>query len=150
MKFQINKNNITYINLNFKEWFGDMTFTKSKKFTPLISKKLHRNMNDKEILGELKPEKVSLADVSDTIQTLDRAVWALFYVKDVNGVLRTVRVFWRGDGWHVFANSVGDIRAWYAGYRVFSRNFLDAVKDSTLTPCLPDTLEINGITYVKK
>lgn len=46
----------------------------------------------------------------------------IFYIKDINGTLRVVGVYWRGGGWGVHASSVENTRAWSAGYRVFSAN----------------------------
>ena len=44
----------------------------------------------------------------------------IFYVHDINGVLRAVDVCWDGDGWDVRAGSVEGPRGWDAGCRVFS------------------------------
>ena len=47
----------------------------------------------------------------------------IFYVRDTNGELRAVHVYWYagyGD-WRVHARSVGYPGAWDAGIRVFSR-----------------------------
>ena len=46
----------------------------------------------------------------------------IFYIKDQNGVLRPVGVYWCDDGWLVSAYSVGRPSRWDAGGRVFSRN----------------------------
>ncbi len=46
----------------------------------------------------------------------------IFYVKDINGVLRAVDVYWDGGGWYVSAYSVGYTNGWDAGGRVFSVN----------------------------
>ena len=46
----------------------------------------------------------------------------IFYVKDINGVLRAVLVYWNACGWSVYAISVEDTNEWIAGYRVFSAN----------------------------
>ena len=49
--------------------------------------------------------------------------WAnIFYVRDINGELRAVRVRWDGRGWFVDAYSVTYPNGWYDGNRVFSRN----------------------------
>jgi len=53
---------------------------------------------------------------------LNNGWWNILYVKDQNGVLRTVSVCWLVDGWNVYARSVGDPYGWYDGYQVFSRN----------------------------
>ena len=47
----------------------------------------------------------------------------IFYVRDINGILRTVRVLWEVDGWNIEAFSVGHPDYWHTGSQVFSRNF---------------------------
>lgn len=46
----------------------------------------------------------------------------IFYVRDVNLVLRAVSVNWNGGGWFVCAGSVKCPYGWLAGCRVFSRD----------------------------
>jgi len=49
--------------------------------------------------------------------------WAnIFYIRDINGVLRAVSVSWDGGGWGVSAVSREGPIAWRGGRRVFSRN----------------------------
>jgi hypothetical protein len=51
--------------------------------------------------------------------------WAnIFYIRDRNGVLRAVYVYWIDDGWDVSARSVEYPARWNDGYQVFSRNSL--------------------------
>jgi len=118
--FKVGKE-FSWIGSNFKEWFGDMDF-KKKKTEPLISQKLPRNMNDSEILAELKPTEVTLDEVYSTLQTMDKSWWAIFYVKDVSGVLRTVNANWCGGGWGVGADGVANPGRWGDSSQVFSRN----------------------------
>ena len=120
MNFKIGENSIVYLGDNFKEWFGGMPVKGGIK---LVSKKLPRSMTDKEILDELKPEEVSLGDVYHILKTLNYDIWAIFYVKDKDNVLRAVRVYWRGGGWHVRAYPTGNTIEWRDGDQVFSRNF---------------------------
>lgn len=122
MKFTNKLKNIRYTGNNFDKWFGNVDFPEIADMVPLESKKLPRSMSDEEILAELKPEPISLSEVYKTLETMDKDVWALFYVKDNAGVLRVVSVGWDGDGWHVRADGVADPYAWNDGYRVFSRN----------------------------
>ena len=79
----------SYQGANFKEWFGDMTFEKSE--AKLFSKKLPRNMSDKEIFAELKPTEVSMGEIFNALDTLAPSGWYLFYARDKDGVLRAVR-----------------------------------------------------------
>lgn len=53
---------------------------------------------------------------------LDNGWTNIFYIKDQNGVLRAVFVFWCDDGWYVCASSVESPHGWHGGHRVFSRN----------------------------
>ncbi len=46
----------------------------------------------------------------------------IFYVRDINGVLRAVVVYWNGVGWRVDADGVTHPGAWDVGDQVFSRN----------------------------
>lgn len=46
----------------------------------------------------------------------------IFYIRDVKGVLRSVSVMWCNVAWYVRASSVGDLRGWDVGARIFSRN----------------------------
>lgn len=112
----------SYQNHYFTEWFGDMEFNDASKSSTLFSIKLPRIMSDQEIMAELKPTELTLGEVYYALETADRSGWTLFYVKDKDGVLRAVRVFWRGDGWGVRARSVEDPDGWYDGFQVFSRN----------------------------
>lgn len=154
MKITTKLKDISYTNSNFDEWFGDMEFPEVSDMTPLTSKILPRSMNDSEILAELKPQEVTLSDMYFTLQSLDKSVWALFYIKDKDGVLRAVYVYWYGDGWYLYANSVLHPCEWHAGYQVFSRNFFDTEKNDSLTPIpldsLPYELTINGVIYIQK
>lgn len=113
----------SYQSSRFKEWFGEMKFEKST--TKLYSMKLPRYMTDQEILEELKPTEVSLGNIFFTLQNASKKDWMIFFVRDINGVLRAVRVSWYGDGWDVYASSVEDARDWRAGFVVFSRNSFD-------------------------
>ena len=46
----------------------------------------------------------------------------IFYIRDQNGVLRAVGVYWVVGGWRVFAHSVEDPYGCSDGLRMFSRN----------------------------
>lgn len=138
---KIGENNINYLSSNFKEWFEEMKFSLPEKFQPLTSKKLHRSMNDTEILAELKPEEITLADLYETLKIMDRDMYALFYIKDKNGVLRTVDVGWYGAGWDVYASEVSYPYRWGGGGQVFSRNWnSDTLTSDSVTLVHSDAL----------
>lgn len=111
----------SYQSSNFKEWFGDIKYVDKKH--ELFSKKLGTSMNNEEILNTLKPEPVLLGNVFNHVKTMNRDIYAIFYCKDKNGVLRAVRVHWYVDGWLVDADSVENPFRWRDGSQVFSRNF---------------------------
>ena len=135
-----NKLKISYVGNNFKEWFYPLKFDPKNKVKPLTSQKVPHAMNDIEILAELKPTEVSMEEIIATLETLDDSVWALFYCKDKNSVLRAVSVNWNSndDGWYVHAYAVTNPGSWFDGGRVFSRQFLNA---KTLGSSDPLTLE---------
>ena len=108
---------------DFRTWFEDIPID-----TGVVCdfKTINRYMNDAEILAEFKPESVSLGDFVETLQNgrmLKDDYTKIFYIKDKNGVLRTVYVDWNDDCWLVGASSVEDPRRWYSGNLVFSRVF---------------------------
>lgn len=143
MKLTTKLKNISYTGNNFDKWFGDIDFPEIDSMIPLESKKLPRSMNDQEILAELKPEPVLLSEVYKTLDAMDKSTLALFYVKDVSGVLRAVDVGWDVDGWLVDADGVARPDAWSDGNQVFSRNWnLDTLKSVTLSSS--DTLSLES------
>jgi hypothetical protein len=117
----------SYTGENFEDWFFDMPFDIKKSAEPLIGTMLPRRMNSSEILEQLNPTEVSLEELYGTLQVLDHSVWALFYIKDVNGVLRSVSAVWIAGigGWNVNARGVARPIQWGAGDQVFSCNSRD-------------------------
>lgn len=103
-------------------------------------------MNDDEIFIELKPSEVSLEEIYNTIQTLDKEILAIFYVKDSSLVLRAVLVYWSGGGWFVRASEVSGPGAWGGGGQVFSRNFGNSESQTSdpllLNTFVPEILEL--------
>lgn len=153
--FKQGKNNISWVGSNFQEWFGETSFIPTKKAI-LKHHVLTRKMIDQEILSELKPEEVTLAHVVYAIEhskkMLKNGYANIFYIKDQNGLLRTVDVRWRDDGWDVYADVVSYPGAWRDGDRVFSRNFgtldLNPSEPQSLSPSDTLTLE-SAIERVK-
>lgn len=142
--FKIGKE-FSYIGSNFENWFGNMLFdmVSSEESLSLTSKKLPRCMNDSAILAELKPTEVSLEEMYDILKNLDHSIWAIFYIKDVDNVVRAVYVRWDDGGWSVEAYGVSDPDGWSVGYQVFSRNWDSyALNSDPLNPSHSDTLEI--------
>jgi len=129
----------SYQGNDFKEWFGDMEFEDNT--SKLYSKKLERSMTDSEILAEFKPTELTLGEVFNYLKTVNKKDWMLFYCKDSAGVLRTVGVGWRDDGWGVDAGSVEDPGRWGDGDQVFSRNSFETLDSVTLSPSDSLTIE---------
>lgn len=83
-----------------------------------------------ELGGEAKAE-TTLTELYDLLKKqangedgdlLTNGYANIFYIRDIEGVLRAVRVYWFDCGWDVYASSVGRPYVWHAGSRVFSRN----------------------------
>jgi hypothetical protein len=122
-----------YAGDQFKAWFvNDKERTCGG--STLAYAKLSRSSVDepivKELGGETKAE-TSLPELfaliaaqknggSGPLLTDGRA--NIFYVRDLQGVLRAVFARWYGGEWSVLAHSVTHPGAWNVGARVFSRN----------------------------
>ena len=124
---------ISYLGDNFKKWFL------GKVEEPFIESalrygKLRKPSVDASIIAELGGEEKAETTLTELWQALEKqpngekgdlltnGYANIFYIRDVNGVLRAVRARWYGDGWIVFAFSVEGPFWWFAGHRVFSRN----------------------------
>jgi len=126
---------ISYLGGNFKEWFLGKTEDPFAGST-VYGRKLEKNSVDGPILAELGGNEVAETTLTELYAAMATQPngesgnllnngWAnIFYIKDINGMLRAVSVDWHGDGWDVIASSVEDPVRWDAVGRVFSRNFL--------------------------
>jgi hypothetical protein len=144
------KEKFTYQSLNFQEWFGGIEFKKDTK--KIFSTVLKEDMNDEKILKELKPTPVSLGQIFNEVEKLDKDEWNIFYCNDVSGVLRAVRVDWNDDGWIVIAYPVGLPGAWVAGLRVFSASPFSPQNSPPDPLSLEEAIKIcqdNGLTVSK-
>lgn len=117
---------------NFKSWFGGKIEDAAPdgELRPLT---LTQNANDSEIIADLGGEAAAEVTLAEIWRLMERQANGgegvlltnryanIFYVRDREGVLRTVGVRWNGDGWIAFADALGDVR-WFDGHRVFSRN----------------------------
>lgn len=141
-KFVVGENSISWLGQNFKEHFS---FSFKEVDAKLKTKKLPRAMTDKEILSELRPEEVSLAEVYNALKSLHKNLLYLFYVRDENKNLWAVGAGWDsdGDGWHVEAYSVARPRTCSAGDQVLSSRFSEP-QDKTLSPS--DTLSLESLS----
>lgn len=124
---------ISYLGNRFKEWFLEKI---EKPFggSTLNYGELSRSSVDGPIIAALGGEEkaeTTLAELfsfmgarkkGESGSLLTSGYANIFYIKDVNGVLRAVYVLWDGGGWGVDALPVSDPSAWYGGSQVFSRN----------------------------
>lgn len=119
---------------NFKEWFLGKTEDPILQTTLCVHKLRLISSLDTPIIAELGGEakaETTLQDVFSLMQMqwygqggilLTNGYVNIFYVRDVNGALRTVRVRWYDDGWRVDAHDVLDPTERFYGRQVFSRN----------------------------
>ena len=126
----------SYFGDNFQSWFlaGDGKIEDPLGEQVLRFGKLTRNSLDGPIIEELGGEakaETTLTEMFDQMSKqsnreegnlLTNGYWNIFYIRDINGVLRAVYVFWDDGGWYVNAFSVEDPIEWGAGGQVFSRN----------------------------
>lgn len=136
MKIQDIKN--TYQYNSFKEKFGDMEF--EPKEIDVQTRTLPRDMNDKEILAEFKPEEITLGEFVTALDKLDKSGYYICYIKDSSAKLWAVFASWSDGGWHFSAYSVEYPIGWGAGRQVVSRRFLDSQTPSPLETSTPRTL----------
>ena len=124
---------IRYVGDNFRKCFyGKVEEQPNTDETVLRYHTLNRRSVDGPIIKELGGEdkvKTTLFHIAALMlkqpngkqgALLTNDYVNIFYVHDINGVLRAVDVCWDGDGWDVRAGSVESPREWSAGNRVFS------------------------------
>lgn len=125
-----------YFGSNFENWIlGAMPEEIPAFQDQLFQVQLGRAMNDAQILAELgdsKPFEISefVAIIRELISKqlkgeagvlLNNGYANIFYVRDQNGVLRAVYVYWIDVGWYLNASSIESPRRWDGGHQVFSR-----------------------------
>ena len=130
---ELRKKRKMYTGSNFENWFFDKTVEPILK-SELCYYKLSKGSVDGPIIAELGGEtraeitpaemfslmKMQANGEDGALLTSDYA--NIFYIRDINGVLRAVRCYWSDDGWVVRASSIECPDEWYGGYQVFSRN----------------------------
>ena len=123
---------ISFLGNNFRAWMLGKVEEPGGE-TVLRHARLTKNSVDKPILDELGDKaETALTDIFAMMMEqpngekegnlLADGPANIFYVRNINGVLRAVDVYWYDGGWYVNAYSVENPYTWYAGYRVFSRN----------------------------
>jgi hypothetical protein len=127
---------ISFIWDNFKVWFlkGGGKIEDPITQQSLRYAKLLKSSVDGQIIAELGGAEKSETTLSEMFSLMEKqkngedgvlltnGYANIFYIKDRNGVLRAVHVRWNGDGWRVYANSIGGPSAWSGGRQVFSRS----------------------------
>ena len=127
---------IQYLLDDFQKWFlNKVEVEENIPETVLSSHKFLNHLLDSEIISALGGEKcveTKLAHVynlmsrqpnGETGLLLTNDLVSIFYVRDKNGILRTVSVRWSGHGWCLFANPVDYPHGWYAQRYVLSPQF---------------------------
>lgn len=130
---------ISWIGDNFRTWFLGKTEELPRLSDGQVPEqtlryqKLRQDSPDASIIAELGGEEKAETTLSELYALMERqknredgplltdGKWNVFYIKDVNGVLRAVLVYWCDGGWYVRADSIGSPYGWSAGFQVFSR-----------------------------
>lgn len=134
----------SYLGDNFLKWFGEKIEEPSVE-TALQYYKLLKDARDLPqkdgetaiipTLGGEEKVETTLTEIRSLMANqangeegvlLNNGWTNIFYVRDVAGVLRAVRVYWRGGGWGVNADSVESPFGWDAVSQVFSRKVLES------------------------
>lgn len=127
---------ISYLGDNFTAWFlnGDGKTEDPISEQTLRYHKLRKSSVDGPIITELGGEAKAETTLSEMFSLMEKQKHGedgvllnngyanIFYIKDQNGVLRSVYVYWDVVGWGVFAYSVVRPDRWRGGCQVFSRN----------------------------
>lgn len=126
---------ILHLGHNFTSWFlnGDGKTEDPESVQTLRYHKLRKYSGSGPIITELGGEAKAETTLSEMFSLMEKQKngesgpllnngwWSIFYIRDQNGVLRTVRVHW-DDDWHVNADPVECSRRWCGGNQVFSRD----------------------------
>jgi hypothetical protein len=127
---------IRYLGDNFTSWFlnGDGKTEDPISEQVLCYHKLRQPSVDGPIIAELGGAEKSETTLSEMFFLMEKqgngedgvllnnGYSNIFYIKDISGVIRSVHVYWDGDGWVVFAFSVQYPYGRFDGRQAFSRN----------------------------
>lgn len=114
---------VSFLGTNFKSWFLDKV-EEPAGGTALQVRELLKASKDAPIIKSLGGEDLAestLQEMRTFLRGADRKKWYIFYIKDVNGLLRAVYAYWDDDGWRLNAHSVERPLDWDAESRVVSR-----------------------------
>ncbi|HCP08387.1 MAG TPA: hypothetical protein DIT25_01140 [Candidatus Moranbacteria bacterium] len=130
-----------YTGDNFEKWFFGKKIKPISEFVQYY--KLRKGSVDDSILAELGGEAKAETSLGELFALMEMQVNGengalltngyanIFYIKDVDGVLRAVNCLWNGDGWNLSAYEVDYPDEWSAGSQVFSRNSETFVSSET-------------------
>ena len=125
---------VSYLGDNLKAWFADKVEGTRSGVSSLRYHTLTKDTLDAPIIAGLGGEAKAETTIGEVWSLMERqpngkrgklltnGYANIFYVRDANGVLCAVNVYWYDDGWRVLADSVERPYRWLAGLRVFSRN----------------------------
>ena len=128
---------ISFLGDNFTVWFlnGEGKTEDPISEQTLHYSKLRKVSMDAPIIAELGGQAQAETTLSELFSLMEMQgsgqkgallinnLANIFYIKDLAGLLRAVRVYWFGGGWFVSAGFVENPRRWNDGYHVFSRSF---------------------------
>lgn len=124
--------NISHVGYEFKVWFSNK-IEELHPATELYYHQLTQPSVDGPIIVELGGEKKAETTLAEMYCLMERqnkgeqgalltmGYANIFYIRDVDGILRRVDVFRRGIGWFINAYDVELPDRWHADERVFSR-----------------------------
>lgn len=126
---------ISYLGKNFPAWFINKVET-DIPLSVLTYSKLTKSANDTEIVSALGGEEKAELFLAEMFYLMfqqpkgEEGVLLrtgevnFFYVRDMSGVLRTIRVLWQEGGWGIHAIHPHDplnLPTWSEGSRIFFR-----------------------------
>ena len=129
---------IIYLGSNFQEWFlCKVEEPASESELRYYSLQDKPSVDDVPIIVTLGGEKKAETTLAQLFSLMEKqghgetgplltsgyVSMNIFYILDVHKTLRSVFVEWYGGGWNINAYSAKRPGRWYAGSRVFSRNF---------------------------
>lgn len=118
---------------NFRSWFAGKVEEGAPEGILVPLTLTQQSAYDKEIIADLGGEEEAEVLLAEVWRLMEHQANGekgdlftdgcanIFYVRDVNGVLRAASVRWIGGGWGVGADALGVCR-WSGVARVFSRN----------------------------
>lgn len=135
---------INHLGDDFTKWFLSGTGKTEDPIVVIMLRyaKLRETSVNGPIIAELGGAKKSETTLSEMFSLMEKqgkgkvdvllnnGCANIFFIRDQDGVLRVISVYWLGDGWRVNAFSVNEPGRWHGGRRVFSRLPVEALVES--------------------